>query len=144
MCVTDPCPPYILGLGCGSLLPLPCGLDCLVLHLRAHRELVGASFDQVHAWRAGQACQIALKRVRTIGSPSQGDLTLLWRWGQRACHLPIGNEVPLNGPATCPDVAPRCIDTKRARSGTVEAKPAKAQTSPKIQRWRSTLASWGQ
>ena len=35
----------------------------------------------------------------------------------------------------------RRIDTKRAKSGTVEAKPAKPQTSPKIQRWRSTRGS---
>ena len=49
----------VLGGELGGLLPLPCGLDCLVMGLRPDGSWRGASLAWVHAARTGHARQVA-------------------------------------------------------------------------------------
>jgi hypothetical protein len=96
--VLNPRTPGIVGGERGRLLPLPCGLDGLVLGLRPHGELARRMFSRVHAWRTGHARQVeAWKRMRTTGSPETSrpgvHLMLVYPWGQRAwARLPVDQE----------------------------------------------------
>jgi hypothetical protein len=66
----DPRPQRVLGFELRGLLALPCRLERLVVGLRADRQLAGAVWAEVQAWRVGHARQVALSnRRRMTGSP---------------------------------------------------------------------------